>query len=47
MTNVLIRRDLKTQGRHGEEGHAKMETECGVMLPQAKESQARLATTRG
>ena len=34
MTDVLVGRGEDT---HREEGHVKMETEIGVMLPQAKE----------
>lgn len=46
VTGDLIRRDLKPQRRHETEGHVKIEAENGIMLPQAKECQGLLASTR-
>lgn len=46
MTGVLVRRDSRTQRGHRMEGHLKMESEHGVMLPQAKDRPGLLAATR-
>lgn len=47
MTGVLIRRRKWVVGTHTHtEGHARADTEAGVLVPPAKGHQRLLATTR-
>lgn len=46
VTGVLLRRDLKAHRRCRKESLGKTEAENGVRLPQAKECQGLLASTR-